>query len=146
MHKSTMKCDMADSNTAPPRHLDRTHFIEGEHGWTLAAGRCGHCEAAAFPRPPVCPDCWSEDIRVVPLSKRGTLYSYTVIHPGKSRDAAPVALGYVDLVEGVRIFGYLAAATALRPDMAVQLTVATTEDARSLRFYFVPEEQVDAHG
>ena len=146
MRTPTVKRLMADSNAARPRHLDRMHFIEREDGWTLAAGRCGYCEAAAFPRPPVCPDCWSEDIRVLPLSKRGTLYSYTVIHPGKARDAAPVALGYVDLVEGVRIFAHLAATTALRPDMAVHLKVAPTEDARSLCFYFAPEEQVGAHG
>jgi uncharacterized OB-fold protein len=137
---------MADRNAAPARHLDRMHFIEGEHGWTLAAGRCGRCQAAAFPRPPVCPECWSEDIRVLPLSKRGTLYSYTVIPPGKSPDAAPVACGYVDLAEGVRIFAHLAAATDLRPDLVVHLTVAPTQDARSLRFYFAPEEQVCADG
>jgi uncharacterized OB-fold protein len=45
---------------------------------------------------------------VVPLAGRGTVYSFTVIHPSPKSGAAPFALGYVDLPGPVRIFGRIA--------------------------------------
>lgn len=43
----------------------------------------------------------------VELDSRGTVYSFTVIHPGKKTGEAPYALGFVDLPGPVRIFGRL---------------------------------------
>ena len=43
----------------------------------------------------------------VPLESTGTVYSFTVIHPGSKTGLAPYALGYVDLPGPVRIFGRL---------------------------------------
>lgn len=43
----------------------------------------------------------------VPLAAVGTVYSFTVIHPGAKTGLAPYALGYVDLPGPVRIFGRL---------------------------------------
>ncbi|WP_326542378.1 Zn-ribbon domain-containing OB-fold protein [Pseudorhodoferax sp.] len=43
----------------------------------------------------------------VPLAAEGTVYSFTVIHPGAKTGLAPYALGYVDLPGPVRIFGRL---------------------------------------
>ncbi len=43
----------------------------------------------------------------VPLQAEGTVYSFTIIHPGAKTGLAPYALGYVDLPGPVRIFGRL---------------------------------------
>jgi uncharacterized OB-fold protein len=43
----------------------------------------------------------------VPLAAEGTVYSFTIIHPGAKTGLAPYALGYVDLPGPVRIFGRL---------------------------------------
>ncbi len=43
----------------------------------------------------------------VRLSRRGKLYSYSVIHVSSPGFKAPYAVGYVDLPEGPRVFGHL---------------------------------------
>jgi uncharacterized OB-fold protein len=43
----------------------------------------------------------------VALAAEGSVYSYTVIHPGARSGLAPHALAYVDLPGPVRIFGRL---------------------------------------
>jgi uncharacterized OB-fold protein len=45
-----------------------------------------------------------ENVRV---AEAGSVYSYTVIHPGPKSGEAPYALGYVDFPGPVRIFGRL---------------------------------------
>ena len=41
------------------------------------------------------------------LSRRGKLYSYSIIHVDTPGFKAPYAVGYVDLPEGPRVFGHL---------------------------------------
>ncbi len=43
----------------------------------------------------------------LPLSRRGTLYTYTVIRQAPPRYPVPYAVGYVDLPEGVRVFAQM---------------------------------------
>ncbi len=43
----------------------------------------------------------------VRLSRRGKLYSYSIIHVNTPGFKAPYAVGYVDLPEGPRVFGHL---------------------------------------
>jgi uncharacterized OB-fold protein len=43
----------------------------------------------------------------VPVTGIGTVYSFTVIHPGAKSGQQPYALGYVDFPGPVRIFGRL---------------------------------------
>ena len=43
----------------------------------------------------------------VPVDRAGTVYSFTVIHPGAKSGESPYALGLVDFPGPVRIFGRL---------------------------------------
>jgi uncharacterized OB-fold protein len=43
----------------------------------------------------------------VRLSRRGKLYSYSIIHVDTPGFKAPYAVGYVDLPEGPRVFGHV---------------------------------------
>ena len=74
----------------------------------LVGGRCAICGKVFFPRFKVCPGCASrESMAEVPLSRRGKLYSYSVIHVNAPGYKAPYAVGYVDLPEGPRVFGHV---------------------------------------
>jgi uncharacterized protein len=50
---------------------------------------------------------------IVELPGRGTVYSYTVIHPNPRTGSRPFAVGYVDLDGPVRIFGRIEGEAAI---------------------------------
>ncbi len=77
-------------------------------GGSLLGSRCRECKTTYFPRRQICARCMKEGIlESVPLSRRGTLYTYTVIRQAPPRYPVPYAVGYVDLPEGVRVFAQL---------------------------------------
>lgn len=69
----------------------------------LIGSRCQDCGAVAFPRRVVCHRCFSENLVEIPLSKRGRLASFTVAWAAPEGFQPPLALGYIDLPEGVRL-------------------------------------------
>ena len=74
----------------------------------LVGGRCARCSKIFFPRSDVCPGCASRGpMAQVLLSRRGKLYTYSVIHVNAPGFKAPYAVAYADLPEGPRIFGHL---------------------------------------
>lgn len=74
----------------------------------LVGGRCRECRRLWFPRATVCPGCLARDsMAPVELSNRGSLYSFSILHIGPSTFDAPYAVAYVDLREGMRVFGHL---------------------------------------
>lgn len=77
----------------------------------LKGYKCKKCGKIWFPKFTPCPnpDCWSEDMEVVPLSRKGTIYSYSDVYIGQPsmRAYMPMSMAYVDLPEGVRVFSQL---------------------------------------
>jgi uncharacterized OB-fold protein len=73
----------------------------------------------------VCSRCLSEELEAAPLSSRGTVYTYTVIHQAAPGFEVPCALAYVDLPEGVRVLGQIAGVEpeAVRIGMEVELSL-----------------------
>jgi uncharacterized OB-fold protein len=56
----------------------------------------------------MCPDCHSLEFEAVPLSGRGTLYSYAILHhPQHPAFDYPLIAALVDLEEGVRLVSNL---------------------------------------
>jgi len=93
----------------------------------LKGYRCRRCGKIWFPRFTLCPnpDCWSDEMDVVPLSRRGKIYSATDVFVGQSsmRQYGPLIVGYVDLPEGIRIFAQLEGEIgSFRCDDEVELT------------------------
>ena len=74
---------------------------------TLLGSRCRGCGKVAFPPRFVCSGCHGEEMEKVPLSRRGQLYTYTIVGYPAPGLTAPYAIGYVDLPEGVRVFSIL---------------------------------------
>ena len=80
----------------------------------------------------------------VELSRRGELYSFTVIHPNPKTGGKPFTLAYVDFPEGARAFGplRLPAGETASVGMTVEACVQSTADAGT-PYHFVPtKEQV----
>jgi uncharacterized OB-fold protein len=102
------------SSAAEPRRPvpivtdDSAVFWDAAAAGQLVAQRCGQCGVLRHPPRPMCPHCHSLDVDVVPLSGRGTLYSYAVLHhPQNPAFDYPVLAALVDLEEGVRILSNL---------------------------------------
>ena len=87
---------------------------------------CDDCGAKAFPPAEVCCECMSERMSELELSTRGNLYAFSVVHVAPAGWKVPYIAGYVDLPEGVRVFGHVVNADPerLRMDTPVALTTA----------------------
>lgn len=72
----------------------------------LSVQRCDDCGHLRFPPSAVCPKCLSETHTWTPLSGKGAVYSFIVVHrpqhPGFFADA-PYNVAIVELDEGIRL-------------------------------------------
>lgn len=73
----------------------------------LIGSKCPHCGAAAFPARVICHNCRQGPLEEVPLGKSGKLASYTVAWAAPEGFKPPLALGYIDLSEGIRLLSML---------------------------------------
>ena len=48
----------------------------------LKGYKCKKCGKLDFPKPVICTDCWGEEFEVVPLSRKGRLYSFSELYVG----------------------------------------------------------------
>ena len=99
----------------------------------LKGYRCRQCGEVWFPKFAHCPnpDCWSGEMEVIPLSRRGRVYSATDVFIGQHsmRRYMPLTMGYIDLPEGVRIFSQLDGELgSFRCDDEVELTTGFVRD------------------
>lgn len=117
----------------PPRESDFTQtFWQGLSQGTWQTSCCEACNKLTFPPKPVCPHCWSKNVKWVPLGQLGKLYSWTRIHAAPAAFAAetPYAVGIVDLAEGIRLACRLddSNGTALAIGQPVEMFVLMYED------------------
>lgn len=97
----------------------------------LKGYRCKACGQLDFPKLDLCPNCWSEEFEVVPLSRRGKLYSYSDIFVGQAGMKPPYSFGYIDLPEDLRIFAQLEGLpNTFECDEEVELMVGPIRDNR----------------
>lgn len=115
----------------------------------LLGSRCPSCGACFFPQRHVCSRCLTEELEAAPLSSRGTVYTYTVIHQAAPGFEVPYALAYVDLPEGVRVLGQIAGVEpeAVHIGMEVELSLEPFgeddqgQELIGYRFHPAPEER-----
>lgn len=72
----------------------------------LIGGKCPSCGEIIFPKPEICPNCQEESVKEIRLSKRGKIYSSTVVMQQPRpyyKGPVPYGLGFVELPEGVRV-------------------------------------------
>ena len=88
----------------------------------LLGYKCDDCGKIWFPKMEICPSCWT-NLKQIPLSRTGVLYSYSIIHTGQRGIKAPYAVGYVDFPGDVRIYSQLAIPhEKIKLGMAVEVT------------------------
>ena len=120
-----------------------TEYFPASRPWTeeggavrLMGSKCARCGAVAFPPHPSCPTCGTQSGQdTVRLSPVGTLYTFSEIHIAPKGFTTPYAVGYVDLPEGVRLFGQIegrAADLKLGQQVAVTLGPVRTDTSGSM--------------
>ncbi len=81
----------------------------GQEG-QLIGSKCRLCGEVFFPKRPICSNCTEENMEEIFLSRRGKLYSYSVVHqrtPEYRGENLPYAVGLIDLPEQVRVMSLL---------------------------------------
>ena len=79
----------------------------------LIGSKCRNCGEVSLGKVSSCPNCTNEELKVIPLSHEGNLWTYTVIRhrpPGdyKGPDPfIPFGEGLVELPEGIRVLSPL---------------------------------------
>jgi len=116
LHEETERNEMADKMKSRKEgditffHPDLLEVPENERPY-LKGYKCKGCGKIWFPKFIPCPnpDCWSEDMEIIRLSREGKIYSATDVYIGQPsmRDYMPLIVGYVDLPEGIRVFAQL---------------------------------------
>ena len=100
----------------------------------LLGTRCRGCGEYFFGNVVFCQSCTSSDLEPVELSKRGTLYSYTIVRvpPAGWQGSVPYALGQVELPEGPHVLSEVVESPfeRLKTGMVLELAlVAGGQDA-----------------
>ncbi|MGV8073491.1 MAG: Zn-ribbon domain-containing OB-fold protein [Syntrophobacteraceae bacterium] len=73
----------------------------------LKGYKCKKCGNVDFPKLDLCQYCWGTEYEMVPLSRRGKLYSFSDIYVATPDLPIPFTIGYVDLPEHIRVFAQL---------------------------------------
>lgn len=98
---------------------------EDAEGPYLLGGSCGACGFVTLGVRDTCPDCWARGrMTMVPIGRKGMVYTCTVIHQVPQGFDAPFAVGYVDVENGVRVFAHLAQKPDPKPGAPVKLTAS----------------------
>ena len=125
---------MTGSSEKPAKPLpqigpDMAPFFEAARRHELAVQRCTGCGTLRFPARAICSRCLGREAAWVPVSGRGTVFSYTVMHqaahPGFAAEV-PYAVVVVELDEGVRLLSNLVDCTLA--DVRIGLPVQVTFD------------------
>ena len=89
---------------------DMAPFFEAAHRHELVVQRCSRCGTLRFPARTICSRCLSREAGWVPVSGRGAVFSFAVmhqaIHPGFAAEV-PYAVVVIELEEGPRLLSNL---------------------------------------
>ena len=105
---------------------DMAPFFEAARRHELAVQQCTGCKALRFPARSICSRCLSRAATWVPVTGRGTVFSFAVmhqaVHPGFAAEV-PYAIVVVELEEGVRLLSNLVdcAVAAIRIGLPVEV-------------------------
>ena len=93
----------------------------------LIGAKCPSCGEVVFPKNPVCVNCQHQTMDEVKLSRRGKIFSFSIVMlppPGWYKGPVPYALGSVELPEGVRVLTTFSGdPEALKVGMDVELVI-----------------------
>ena len=89
---------------------DMVPFFEAARRHELVVQRCAGCNTMRFPARAICSRCLARDAAWVPVSGRGTVFSFAImhqaVHPGFAAEV-PYAVVVIQLDEGPRLLSNL---------------------------------------
>ena len=104
-----------------------------DDGAHLIGSKCVECGEVKFPAGSFCPQCCRETTEKIPLSQRGSLYSFTVQRfrpprPYKGPEPfEPYGVGMVELPEGLRVTSVLEESDPERLRVGMELELMITK-------------------
>lgn len=113
-------------------------FKETPEGVVLVGNKCTSCGTRFFPKADFCNQCLNKEMEELILSKRGTLYSYTITRVPVGRYPIPHAIGMITLPEKVRITAPLIMGEEdfkIGAEMEMEITTLWTEEDRDVIGY-----------
>tara|TARA_R110002167_G_scaffold59894_5_gene169655 strand:- start:1439 stop:1831 length:393 start_codon:yes stop_codon:yes gene_type:complete len=118
---------------APSTNVENERYYQAAAEGKLLIGKCKACnEVHHYPRA-ICPACMSTDVDWVPVSGKGTVYSFSVMR----RAPVPYAIAYIRLDEGVTVITNIVDCELdeIAVGQAMQLTFGETEDGHKLPLF-----------
>ena len=106
----------------------------------LVIQRCEQCSQYQFYPRGICAHCWSNNIKWIKSSGKGTVWTYTITHqnrpPGFAEDV-PYVLALVELEEGVRMFTNIVGCNPrdVTIGMPVEVTFVRANDQISIPYF-----------
>src|SRR5947209_3905870 len=114
----------------------------------LLGSRCDRCAIVHSPPRNGCPDCFYEQSSLVPLSRRGSIRSFTTVNIASSGLPPSYTLVEVELPEGIVVLGRFDAAQTdrLRIGLAVSVEIGPIRedepDRPIIGYFFTPADAV----
>ena len=127
----------APAKPLPQISAEMAPFFEAARRKELVVQRCRGCGALRFPARDRCRSCLARDAEWVPISGRGTVFSFAVMHqvyhPGFA-DEVPYAVVLVKLEEGPKMTSNLVGIppSEIRIGMKVRATFERVSDEVTL--------------
>lgn len=109
----------------PVRDAENAPYYDALQAHAMRLQRCpaGHLRS---PVSPVCPQCLSAEFTWEPVSGRGTIYSFTVVHqiydPG-FKGEIPYVVAVVELEEGPRVVTNIVGCPATEVQVGMPVTI-----------------------
>ncbi len=112
----------------------------------IMGAQCNKCGQIILPPRPMCPKCFSKDLKWKESPKQGRLLTYTVIHvsPQQFQSLAPYAVGIVELENGAHLPGIIKGITVDQIKVGMNLTIDFQDASATIawpqwpRYYFKP--------
>lgn len=77
-----------------PIDRDAAPYYRARLARRLELARCGNCGRWHQPPRPICPVCWSTDVRPTPVSGTGTIHLATFLHQGPPAEGVDYSTPY----------------------------------------------------
>jgi uncharacterized OB-fold protein len=123
-------------------------FYEFVKQGRIMGAKCQKCGTLLVPPKPMCPKCFSKDMKWKELQKQGKLLTYTVIHVSTKKFQAltPYAVGIIELERGAQLPGMIKEIALDKIKIDMNLIVDFEKEQISdgwpqwPRYYFKPHE------
>ena len=125
------------SKPIPAITPDMREFFDGARAGRLMVQKCDSCGKLRFPAHDLCSKCNSTDSQWVPVSGRGEVFSFSIMHqlyhPGFAKEV-PYAVVMVELEEGCKFVSNLLGVQPhdIKCGMPVEVTFEKLSDEVSM--------------